>query len=99
MTLSDLALRLQWSPAYLSQIERGKRKPPSVWHIDMLANILGVDPYKLLGLVEKESGKLKIFIGRLSYKKKKMVLYFVRFINSISNEDAEKIISILRRRG
>jgi len=46
--LVDVAKAMGWSAVYLSDIERGKRNPPSVKDIRKLAEILEVDPGVLL---------------------------------------------------
>jgi transcriptional regulator with XRE-family HTH domain len=56
ITMGDLAKALSVSVTYISDIERGQRRPPSVQMVDAIAKRLGVDPLGLHRLACEDKG-------------------------------------------
>ncbi len=53
ISLREMAKKINVSPAYLSQVERGNRPPPTYEHIEHIAGILGVSKSIFQEMVER----------------------------------------------
>ena len=63
-TLGDVARVLGVSVVYVSDVERGNRKPFSTERLVQIANYLGTDPMPLIEVADKEKGVIEYDITR-----------------------------------
>ena len=62
--LREMAKKVEVSPTYLSQIERGEFKPPTEDKVRKIAEIIGHDPDELLALAGRVASDLTEIIRR-----------------------------------
>ena len=62
--LREMAKKVEVSPTYLSQIERGEFKPPTEDKVRKIAEIIGQDPDELLALAGRVASDLTEIIRR-----------------------------------
>lgn len=60
MSLRELGKVVELSPIYLSDIERGNRKPPALGTIVRIATTLGLDPVPFLRAAMKERDSVEL---------------------------------------
>lgn len=63
MTLKDVSMSMDWSIVYLSDIERGRRNPPSAADIQKLAAIIGCSQIKLLDQANRDRDRIEILLS------------------------------------
>lgn len=80
---------------YLSDIERGQRKPPAEKHISRLANLLEADPPELLNLANRERGIIELDLHSVNPKQAQAAMTLARRWNNLSDKDTEIISSVM----
>ncbi|MGA2401955.1 MAG: helix-turn-helix transcriptional regulator, partial [Syntrophobacteraceae bacterium] len=58
--LKDLAEVMDWSTVYISDIELGRRNPPSQEKILKISKFLGVHPKELLDYADREMKRVEL---------------------------------------
>lgn len=96
-TLKAVAEGMGWSVVYVSDIERGKRNPPSESKIRELAEILGTNACRLIDLANKERKRVELDIENRSPNVEQAALVLARSWNDITEEQAEKILDVLNK--
>jgi len=96
--LADMASKLNVSPAFLSKVENGLKKPPQDWEdrvIELYA--LGDSAIKELSDCMFEALNMKsIDMGAIDDKNKDLMLSFARKINNLDDGAINKIKKILK---
>jgi len=98
MRMKTLADEMGWTSVYVSDIERGRRNPPSPENIVRIAEILGVDSSKLLDLANTEKKRVVLDLDEDSPIRMDFALMLARSWDGITDEEAEQLKDILRRR-
>lgn len=98
MRLKNLADEMEWTAVYLSDIERGRRNPPSPEKIVRIAEILGVDSEELIDLANKEKKRVVLDLNEDSPVRMDFALMLARSWDGITDDEAEQLKDILRRR-
>lgn len=91
--LVNVAKAMGWSAVYLSDIERGKRNPPSVKDIRKLAEILEVDPGVLLEAAARS--QKPIDLTELPPNAREVALALMRKSYDLTEEEKGRILEIL----
>lgn len=97
--IKDLAQEMGWTTVYISDIELGRRNPPSPAKIRQIASVLGVDPRELLNLADKEKKQVVLDLDDESPNRMDFALMLARSWNGLSDDVAEELKEILSRRG
>lgn len=75
VTLRAVAKHMGWSPAYVSDIERGRRTPPTNQNITKMAKAINVEPRPLIILAETErSAKVILYSETIDQKETALTL-------------------------
>ncbi|MEM5817366.1 MAG: helix-turn-helix transcriptional regulator [Desulfitobacterium hafniense] len=98
LLLKDLAREMGWSVVYLSDIERGRRNPPSPDKIAQMANILGADYRTLVDLANQEKMRVELEIADKSQHITTAALMLARSWDGLTEEEAQEIIKVLSKR-
>ena len=98
MTMSDLAVHLDVSVVFISDVERGNRHPFTAERIIRACEFLGIDPEPLLLAAAKTRGAFELDAKRVSGKAKEVGAALMRGWKDLNDEDLEKIGSVVRRR-
>lgn len=96
--MSEVALRLEVSVVYVSDVERGNRAPLTPERILRTAHFLGVDPEPLLIAAARSRGAFELDATRVSGKAREVGAALMRGWKDLNDEDLEKIARIVRRR-
>lgn len=97
-SMGQLARRLNVSVPYVSDVERGNRPPLTNEKILAAAEFLGVDPTDMLAAAAASRGEFTLNVRDASPRKQELGTYLTRGWGDLTDEDAEEIKSILRRR-
>lgn len=91
--LRALSQAVGLSPVYLSDLERGHRRPPAPAVIGRIAAGLGVDPRPLLraALAERESIELPLSGEGRGAKQREAALALLRHWDELSDEELDQI--------
>lgn len=95
--LKNMADRLQVSVSFLSAVENGKKSVPAKW-IDQITEMYHLNPEEsdfLRDLASDAATSVKIDFSISTRPQRKAALIFARDFSSISDEKAQKIISLL----
>jgi Predicted transcriptional regulators len=98
-TLKDLAGPMGWSIVYLSDIERGKRNPPSTDDILKIAMALGVKATTLLDSANRQRNRVELNIGSEDCAVADAALMLARRWTDLTEDEAREIMKILDRPG
>ncbi|KAF1079425.1 MAG: hypothetical protein GQF41_4305 [Candidatus Rifleibacterium amylolyticum] len=86
------------SISYLSQMEVGKREPPSVESIVVaLATVLDIDSQELVKLARSDRDKIELGLLNLGPKKRSMAIELQRSWTQLSEDEAQQIETIIRK--
>ncbi len=96
--LKNVSDIMGWSVVYLSDIERGNRKPPSKNDIIKLAKFLDVDFNLLLNLSDKDKGYIELDLKGLNKNHSDTALSLARQMEHLGDDQWEKIKEILKKR-
>ena len=98
-TLRDLATVLDVSIVYVSDVERGNRKPLGNERILKVAQLLGVDPVPLLEAANRERGFIEYDITKASSLEADVVGGLVSGLarGGVSDDQLHEIHAILQR--
>jgi transcriptional regulator with XRE-family HTH domain len=101
VSLREIARRLKVTPAYVSEVERGRKSPPSIEVVKEWALALGLDPDKLLSvaLSSKRSIDLGVENETSSDQKKRAAVLLARRWNEMDDSDYENLIWHLEGKG
>jgi transcriptional regulator with XRE-family HTH domain len=99
-TLGDVARELDISIVYLSDVERGNRKPFANERLIQLATFLKVDAEELIEAADKERGIIEYDIRRATPLQADVVGGLVAGLarGGVSDEQLESIRNILKER-
>ncbi|NHZ47363.1 helix-turn-helix domain-containing protein [Nitratidesulfovibrio liaohensis] len=97
-TLKDLADYLGWSIVYLSDIERGKRNPPSSADIMKIALFLKSEPAALLDKANRQRNRVELNIEQTDGPVADAALMLARKWTDLTEEEARDIMAVLERR-
>lgn len=95
LTLKDVTSKMGWSVVYLSDIERGRRNPPSNDRLLEISKILKINFDDLLNLANEERGKIELCLHDKSVSVSKAALSLSRSWEGISDSEANEITKIL----
>ncbi|MHC1743952.1 MAG: helix-turn-helix domain-containing protein [Syntrophobacteraceae bacterium] len=96
--LKDLAEVMEWSTVYVSDIELGRRNPPSPENIRKMSISLGVDPKELLDLADREMKRVELELDDGRPNRTEMALMLARSWDGLSEEEVTEIKGILNRK-
>jgi transcriptional regulator with XRE-family HTH domain len=100
--LKDLADALDCSVVYISDVELGRRNPPSAERIKKIASFLKKDPTELLNLADHERRRIELEINESKPKHAKAALLLARQWDHFTDDEIERLEqdleSILNRR-
>lgn len=100
--LKDLADALDCSVVYVSDVELGRRNPPSAERIKKIASFLKKDPTELLDLAAHERRRIELEINENKPKHAKAALLLARQWDHFTDDEIERLEqdlkSILNRR-
>lgn len=99
MRIKELANEIGWTSVYISDIELGRRNPPSAEKIGQIASVLGVDPKKLLDLADKEKKRVILDLDEGNPGRMDLALMLARSWDGLTEEEVEQVKAILNRRG
>ena len=97
--LADMARKLGVSSAFLSQIENGGKKPPKNWEEDFLA-VYELDKnqeQEFRDCVFEAVNSKSIDLSSYSQNDRDMMLSFARKLNTINDEQKERLRNILNK--
>ena len=89
--LKDLADALECSVVYVSDIELGRRNPPSAERIKKIARFLKKDPTELLNLADNERRRIELEINENRPKHAKAALLLARQWDHLTDEEIEHL--------
>lgn len=92
VTLKELANELGVSVVYISDIERGRRNPPSGENINKIAKFLSTSPTELLNYADRYRDRVELSLNTNS----DTALALARQWDTISEEQAKEILNILK---
>ncbi|MBP3644812.1 MAG: helix-turn-helix domain-containing protein [Clostridia bacterium] len=98
--LFDMAQKLGVSSAFLSAVENDKRSAPASW-IDVLAKEYQLCDAQLTELSEAIGDSVKqirMDVGNMSSSKRNCALAFARHFDDFSDDEIERLMSILKKR-
>lgn len=98
MRMKELADKMGWTSVYVSDIERGRRNPPSPAKIVKIGEILGVDSKQLLDLANKERRRVVLDLDEESPARMDFALMLARSWDGMTDDEAEELKDILNRR-
>lgn len=91
MSLRGLARQMNWSAPYLSDIELGKRRPPSEEKIWEVSRILEIFPDQLHELARLERGPVKLPLDAEHKEKAKTALVLEKVWSHLTEDEAKQI--------
>lgn len=89
--LKDLADALDCSVVYVSDIELGRRNPPSAERIIKIAKFLKKDPTELLNLADNERKRIELDINENKPKHAKTALLLARSWDHLTDDQVENL--------
>ena len=97
--LLNMAEKLEVSPAFLSEVENGKRKIPSKWikRISLLYQLNEKQKIELENAFFESNESVKIGLSQLQNSQKNLLFSFARKLESMSDADVESISRILNK--
>lgn len=98
-TLAQVAADMGVSVVYLSDIERNRRTPPLGEKLQKLALSLGLDPKEVEEWAHRERQRVELNISNRTETASNAALMLARRWDSLSDEEASQIISILNKGG
>jgi transcriptional regulator with XRE-family HTH domain len=98
-SLKDLAGHMGWSVVYLSDVERGRRNPPSVENIKKLAEALGIQSTGLLDTANKQRNRVELSIEPDDCAITDAALMLARRWTELTDSEAREIMKILGKQG
>jgi transcriptional regulator with XRE-family HTH domain len=98
--LREMARKLDLGAAYLSELERGVRKPPPATTVERIAAQLGLDPEQLVALATVDRSTEELDLQRYGSQHRQMAAAFLHRWNAgdMDEDTAEEILGVLRRR-
>lgn len=96
--LKNVSDMMGWSVVYLSDIERGNRKPPAKQDIMKLAQFLDVDFSKLLNLADKDKGYIEFDLKGLNKSQSEAALSLARKIEAFEDNDWKELHDFLTKK-
>jgi transcriptional regulator with XRE-family HTH domain len=97
-SMSALARHLDVSPAYLSEVEQGRRAPLTRENIRKAAAFLNTDPLSLVTAALEWSGMLELNMTQCSAKGKEVGATLALRWENLSEKDLEAIAKIIKQR-
>lgn len=97
--LLNMAEKLNVSPAFLSGVENGKRKIPTGW-VDRISALYQLDDDQKTDLQNaffEANESVEIGLSQLQAPQKNLLFSFARKLDSISDDDVERICRILNK--
>ncbi|HXG35339.1 MAG TPA: helix-turn-helix transcriptional regulator [Dehalococcoidia bacterium] len=100
INLRDLGRRLELSPVYLSDIERGQRRPPPLQIVSKIARVLEADTgtYLKLALRERKAVELPVENGGVHDARLRAALVLARAWGQMNDEELEGLATYLREK-
>lgn len=92
ISLKTVAEALQFSVPYLSDIERGFRNPPAPAKIRIWAEIIALDPDRLIEIAEKDRPTIELPIAGQSDAKAEIAYSLARAWEDLTPEDEERLL-------
>lgn len=98
-SLKEVADVLNCSVVYVSDIERGRRNPPSPEKIAKMAEVISAPVRELLDLANKERGRVELDLEGASPNLEEAGLVLARSWKNLSDEQVQKILEVLNKQG
>lgn len=98
ISLGDLARHLQVSTPYLSDVERGNKKPLSGENIREAATLLGIDPTALLKAAIADRHALEIDLSGARPRTIEVGAALMRGFSELDDAELDAISEVLGRR-
>lgn len=89
--LKDLADALDCSVVYISDVELGRRNPPTTEKILKIARFLKVDPDDLLNLADNERRRIELDLNDSKPKHARAALLLARSWEHLSDDEVERL--------
>ena len=96
-TLKKLAVHMDWSVVYLSDIERNKRNPPNPGDIKKICDFFGCQVTPLIDMANKQRNRVELNIGSKDGPVTDAALMLARRWTELTEEDAREIMAILNK--
>ncbi|MBA2595538.1 MAG: helix-turn-helix transcriptional regulator [Chloroflexia bacterium] len=98
LTLSDVAEGMEWSVPYVSELERGVKQPPPLERVELLAQILQIDPMMLRHEAELSRRTVELDLeGAGATHRQLAVLLHRRFQEGLSEDEALRLLEAVRQ--
>ena len=97
--LRDMAKNLGVSSAFLSAVENGKKKVPEAW-LPKLEDLYSLTAEQISGLKDaiiESSDTIELNVGSASRENRQLAISFARQFETIDEETAKKLYSILMK--
>jgi HTH-type transcriptional regulator, competence development regulator len=98
MRIKKLADELGWTAVYISDIELGRRNPPSAEKIIKIASVIGVDSTKLLDLADQEKKKVVLDLDEERPSRVEVALMLARSWDGLTDDEVAEMKELLNRR-
>ena len=97
--LYDMASKLGVSSAFLSGVENGKRKIPEKWLSNIAKNYELSDEKvaEMTDCYHDSNNEIEIGLENLRNNQKSLAIAFARKLDSIPDDDIEKILKVLNK--
>lgn len=89
--LKDLADALDCSVVYISDVELGRRNPPSAERIKKIASFLEIKPTELLNLADNERKRIELDLNDSKPKHVKAALLLARSWEHLTDDEVESL--------
>lgn len=94
LTIADVATSLGFSPVHISDIERGKKNPPSQAKVKEWAQVLDLNPAELSRMAVMDVDMVKVDVSH-DPQKAELAFAFARRLNTMSSKQRERLLEFL----
>lgn len=96
VSLKTVADRLGFTPAYISDIERGNRNPPSIEKVRIWANAVEIEPELFIRLAEEDRPSVELPIQG-DPRKAELALMLLRQWDSLTDDQESQLLEAVKR--
>lgn len=97
LTLRAMAREMGWSAPHQSDVELGRRNPPSIEKIRKMADLIGADADELIELADLEKRRVVISTKPEETQRTRVALSLARSWDGLTDEQVSEIERIVRR--
>lgn len=95
VTLKAVADAIGFTPAYISDIERGNRNPPTPAKVRQWAILIGADPEKFVRLAALDRSAIELPLTGSSATKGELALTLARAWDHLTPEQEEQLMTAI----